>query len=180
MSPGTSETTSIDPADLARGLAAGLLGGLAGTLAMTGVQALWSAASGALAPRGGRGHRGGRRESKPATARVAQAIAGAATGRRLSRRAESIAANGVHYGFGTLMGGLYGALADAVPAVTLGRGAAFGAALMLGGDEGGVPALGLSEPPSEIPASTHAYALVSHLIYGLTAEAVRSAVRSRL
>ena len=46
-----------------------------------------------------------------------------------------------------------------------------------GADKVAVPALGLSEPPTEIPMTTHAYALSSHLVYGLTADLVRRAVR---
>jgi hypothetical protein len=43
-----------------------------------------------------------------------------------------------------------------------------------------LPALGLSKPTTEYPLSTHAYALASHLVYGLTTEIVRGAVRGAL
>jgi putative membrane protein len=44
-------------------------------------------------------------------------------------------------------------------------------------DETAVPVLGLSKPPTDYPASTHVYALASHLVYGLTAELVRRSLR---
>jgi len=40
--------------------------------------------------------------------------------------------------------------------------------------------LGLKKPPTEYPLSEHAYALASHLVYGLTTEMVRGAVRNVL
>jgi hypothetical protein len=43
-----------------------------------------------------------------------------------------------------------------------------------------VPAAGLSRKPSEYPASIHTYAFASHLVYGLTTEIVRRAVRKAL
>jgi uncharacterized membrane protein YagU involved in acid resistance len=64
--------------------------------------------------------------------------------------------------------------------VTAGAGSAYGAAVWLVGDEAVVPLLGLSKPPSQYPASTHAYALASHLVYGLTLEGGRRAVRALL
>jgi hypothetical protein len=40
-----------------------------------------------------------------------------------------------------------------------------------------VPLLGLAKGPTEYPVSTHAYALASHLVYGMTAEMSRRALR---
>ena len=54
----------------------------------------------------------------------------------------------------------------------------FGATVWLAADDITLPAVGLAEWPTEYPLSTHAYALASHLVYGLTTEAVRRAVRS--
>ena len=44
-------------------------------------------------------------------------------------------------------------------------------------DEVAVPALGFGPPPLETPASTHASALASHAVYGLTTDLVRRALR---
>lgn len=56
------------------------------------------------------------------------------------------------------------------PQVTVGVGLPFGAAFWLVVDEGAVPLLGLSKGPRACPLSTHAYALSSHFVFGLTAE----------
>ena len=56
----------------------------------------------------------------------------------------------------------------------------FGAAFWMVVDEGALPLLGLAKGPTAYPSSTHAYALASHLVFGLTAEVVRSSVRRAL
>ncbi len=78
------------------------------------------------------------------------------------------------------MGGLYGATAELVPCVTTGMGLPYGALVWITADEGVVPALGLSKSPAEYTLSIHAYALASHLVYGLTTEIVRGALRRAL
>ncbi len=52
----------------------------------------------------------------------------------------------------------------------------FGAAVWLVADDAVVPALGFSKAVTEYPLSTHAYALSSHLVYGLTTDVVRRLV----
>jgi len=66
------------------------------------------------------------------------------------------------------------------PKVTTGAELPFGAAVWLVADEVAVPAFGLSKPPWKIPLSTHAKALVSHFVYGLTTDAVGRVVRRAL
>ena len=79
----------------------------------------------------------------------------------------------VHYAFGATMGAVYGGLSAVLPETSLGFGTAFGTALFAVADEIAVPALGLSKPPTETPASSHVMALASHLVWGSTTEAVR-------
>jgi hypothetical protein len=55
---------------------------------------------------------------------------------------------------------------------------AFGAALWVAADEHMVLKLGLRENEPPFPSTMHAYALASHLVYGLTLETVRRLVRS--
>ena len=75
---------------------------------------------------------------------------------------------------------LYGGLvAEIVPQTTAGAGTLFGAGLARA-DEGVTPLLGLSKSASEYPLSVHAAAFASHIVYGLTAEGVRRAVRKVL
>ena len=100
--------------------------------------------------------------------------------RKLKKSEKESAANAVHYIFGTTVGAVYGIAAEAAPITGAGYGLPFGTALFLGADEIAVPALGLSEPPTDIPMSTHAYGFASHLVYGLTADLVRRGVRKVL
>jgi hypothetical protein len=69
-------------------------------------------------------------------------------------------------------------MAELAPQVTTGAGIPFGGRLLgQWQDETAVPLLGLAKGPTGYPLSTHAYALASHLVYGLTAELSRRAVR---
>jgi len=45
-------------------------------------------------------------------------------------------------------------------------------------DEVAVPAAGLSKPPTDFPAATHAYALASHGVFGGVAETTRRLLRA--
>lgn len=84
----------------------------------------------------------------------------------------------VHYVYGAVLGGIYGLLAELSPAFSKGVGTGYAAAVWLIGDEIAVPKLGLSKPPTAYPVSIHAKSLASHLVYGVTADAVRRAVRA--
>jgi putative membrane protein len=99
---------------------------------------------------------------------------------KLTKEEKEYAGPAVHYAVGTGSAAVYGAAAELYPSVTAGAGMPFGAAVWLVVDEGAVPALGLSKTPLEYPASTHIYALASHLVYGLSAEFVRRTVRQAL
>ena len=81
---------------------------------------------------------------------------------------------------GATSGAVYGMAVEIRPKVTTGAELPFGAAVWLVADEVAVPAFGLSKPPWKIPLSTHAKALVSHFVYGLTTDAVRRVVRRAL
>jgi putative membrane protein len=116
-------------------------------------------------------------EQDDTTVRAASAISEGLFDHKLTESEKKIAGSAVHYSLGTGVGGLYGAVAELAPEITAGAGLPFGAAFWLVVDEGAVPSLGLSKGPSEYPVSTHAYALTSHFVYGLTAELVRRAVR---
>ena len=113
-----------------------------------------------------------------ATVKTANVISESVFRHRLKESEKKPAGAAVHYAFGTATGGLYGAAAEIAPEVTSGFGLPFGLAFWLVADEGVVPLLGLSKGPTEYPVSTHAYALASHLVYGLTAEVTRRAVRN--
>jgi hypothetical protein len=74
----------------------------------------------------------------------------------------------VHWGYGILQGGLYGAWnAGNGRRPTLKSGAAFGTGLWLLGDELIVPALGLQEGPTAVAPNAHLNRWGAHLAYGL-------------
>jgi putative membrane protein len=99
--------------------------------------------------------------------------------RQLTREELAVAAPLVHYAFGAGMGGIYGGLAEVLPAVRVCAGAGYATAVWIGGDEVAVPMLGLSDPDAEYPIELHAQAFASHIVYGVTMELVRRALRSR-
>ena len=112
--------------------------------------------------------------------RLANAVSVGLTGRELTKEEKDLGGTAFHYAFGASMGAVYGAAADVLPAVTVGAGVPYGALIWLGADEGVVPLIGLSKTPEKYPASVHASALAAHLVYGLSLEMTRKAVRKLL
>jgi hypothetical protein len=178
--------------DVWKGLAAGLLGGLVASWTMDRFQDVWlklserdgKSQSERSAQResgtGSTGQQQPNEEQDDTTVKAASAISEGIFGHQLTKSEKKIAGPAVHYTLGTAVGGLYGAAAELAPNVTAGAGLPFGAAFWLVVDETAVPLLRLSKGPTEYPLSTHVYALMSHLVYGLTAEIVRRAVRDVL
>lgn len=119
-------------------------------------------------------------EKDDAAERLANAIAVGVSGRALTEHEKEVVGTAFHYAMGAASGVLYGACAEIIPAVKIGAGLPFGAAVWLIADEGIVPAAGLSKSATEYPLAIHAYALTSHLVFGLTTELVRRTVRKAL
>ena len=182
--------------DVLKGLAAGVVGGLVASVVMNGFQALLSRqlageerSHGAQSlqqgtPQQGLGHEleaeGKDEPEDDATERLANAISVALFEHELTEQEKELAGTVLHYAMGTTSGALYGAVAEVVPAATAGAGVPYGLAVWLVADEGIVPAAGLSKSPAEYPLWIHAYSLSSHLVFGLTTELVRRAVRKVL
>jgi len=182
--------------DVLKGLAAGVVGGLVASAVMNQFQALWSRLAegevrshGAQSLQQGTPRQGVGRELQAegkdeaeddAPERLANAISVGVFDRQLTDREKDAAGTAFHYAMGTTSGALYGAVAEIVPGVKAGAGMPFGAVVWLAVDEGLVPAAGLSKSSEEYPLSIHAYAFASHLVYGLTTELVRRAVRKAL
>lgn len=171
-----------------KGMVAGLAGGLVASWTMNQFQAAWTRiAEGADKPHGAQsmkpsdGSQGEQgqdsQDDENATVKAAEAISEAVFDHELQESEKEPAGAAVHYAFGTLSGGMYGALAELTPQVTTAAGLPFGAGFWLLADEISVPLLGLAKGPTEYPISTHAYSLASHLVYGLTAEMSRRALR---
>jgi uncharacterized membrane protein YagU involved in acid resistance len=141
---------------------------------MNGFQLLWSA----FAPRR-EPPRDSASTEDDTTVKAASALSRTLFRHRLSPDEKRIGGSLVHYAFGGAMGALYGSLAERHPRVTAGYGAPFGVVFWLVADEMAVPALGLSRPATSYPASVHLYALLSHLVFGASAEGTRRFLRSR-
>ncbi len=111
------------------------------------------------------------------TMNAADAVVNAATGgEHLSYEARSKGGHIVHYTFGALMGGLYGALSAYSDRTTTGFGTAFGLALFAAGDMAAVPALQLAPSRLDQPAAAQATPLAAHLVYGASTDLVRRAI----
>ena len=180
-----------DNGSIWKGIVAGLAGGLVASWTMNQFQAAWTRLAensekphGAQSMQPAQGSNGDQKqdvqEQDDATVVAAKAISEGVFGHELQESEKKPAGAAVHYAFGTVSGGLYGALAELVPQVTTATGVPFGAAFWLIADEVSVPLLGLSKGPTEYPVSTHVYSLASHLVYGATAELGRRAVRQIL
>ncbi|MGE3541158.1 MAG: DUF1440 domain-containing protein [Candidatus Tectimicrobiota bacterium] len=172
--------------DLWKGSLAGSLGGLVACWAMNQWLALWqrivardtpSPHGRPVAGQGGQLAREGPDARRPPTMHAAAALAQkfclAVPPERTQQRLGQL----LHYTFGTLTGALYGTLAEARPQLRTGSGVPFGLTVWLLADEVAVPLLGLSQPPTRQERSVHAYALVSHCVYGLATECTRRLVR---
>jgi hypothetical protein len=115
-------------------------------------------------------------DMEPATYRAAEAAAHA-LGASIPEDRKRMAAEVVHYATGAVWGALFGVVAPRVPVPAIVAGAAWGTLVWLLNDELFVPALGLSRPAARYPASTHAKAFASHLVYGAATDAGYRALR---
>jgi putative membrane protein len=163
-----------------RGILAGMAGGLAATWVMNQFMAgpgqkLQHAVQSDEENREQQAHSSEPREG--ATMKAVVAIVHTTTGNHLSRAEEENGGPIVHYAFGALAGGFYGALAEYSSTVTSGFGTSFGGTLFRTADSLAVPALNLA--PSQ-PASAQASPFAAHIVYGATTEFVRRILRSLL
>jgi len=177
-------------ARLVRGMAAGLLAGLAASWVMNQFAELQPVhpphGNGGRPKRKGRARPSKQQSAKPdaaeddATGKTAVAISRKVFHHDLSPREKQIAGPLVHYGYGSLIGAVYGGLAELLPFVSAGLGLPFAFVLWLLGDEVAVPALGLAKPPMHYPPAVHADALSAHFMYGLTVDLLRRVLRHLL
>jgi putative membrane protein len=149
-----------------KGLVAGLAGGLAASYVMNQFQAVVNK----VGPRR-------KQAGENATEKVAVRLSEGVFKHRLTGDQKKWAGPAVHYTYGALVGGLYGALAERAKPLRARAGVPYGAALCMLGGEVAVPLLRLSTKPTQYPASTHALALASHAVYGTTTDLVRRLVR---
>jgi putative membrane protein len=147
-----------------KGLLAGVAGGLAGSAAKLIAEKL-------VPPR--------TQGQTPPPVLVVERVAHA-VGEEPDGSAKSAAAQGIHWGFGTMIGGVYGVAAELSPRVTSWQGSVFGLTVNRLAHNGLLPGLDLVEPVPQQPAQERVSEWVSHVIYGVTTEVVRRAVRRRL
>jgi putative membrane protein len=140
---------------------AGAIGGLAGSAAKAAAESLYPP----------------RIEGQPEPPVV---LAEKVIGHRLNPQQKKRVSLVVHYVFGTLTGGIYGALAQHQRWITSGGGSLFTAGLLLATHESALPALGLSAPPSRQVPREQASEAVTHLVYGITVECLRKWTRPAL
>jgi putative membrane protein len=143
---------------LAKGFLAGAIGGLVGAAAKAAGEALYPPRTQGQIP-------------PPAV------LINRMSARPLSETEEEVSVQAIHWGFGALAGGLYGALAEYQPVVTGRLGANFGLTLCGITHASALPMMGLTESPENQPAREHASELVTHAIYGITTEVVRRIAR---
>lgn len=164
----------IDAGEVVKGAVAGLIEGLVASFVMSEFQTLLSK----LAEEEKKPKK--KKEDEPANVKTAEAISENVFDHQLMKSEKEPAGIAVHYAMGATSGLIYGIAAEVASVTTVGLGLPFGAAVWLVADDIVVPALGLAKPATEYPLSTHAYALSSHLVYGLTTDLVRQGVRKLL
>ena len=122
-----------------------------------------------------------RREGEPSTEAAGRIAYRLITGvEPRSRETLQALSTAVHYGFGLVMGGLFGAIRGPAAPPDPVAGLAFGAALWLGAHELVVPLVGLGDGPTAEPIAMHAHELGGHLAYGLATAAATQALRRLL
>lgn len=190
-----SNTEDKDEADrhLVKGFFAGLIGGVVAAIAMNQFQKALSVeltgekrSHGAQSLQKGAPHHGAGRmleerglesEDDDSAERLAQTVSVGLFEHALTESEKDKAGTAFHYGYSVFMAAIYGTAAEIWPTVTVGRGMPYGALIWVGADEIVVPALGLSKSAGKYSPAILTAALLSHLVYGLTAEVVRSKVR---
>jgi putative membrane protein len=114
---------------------------------------------------------------EPGSMQAASAIAEPVLGRELTEREKDIGGPVMHYVFGATVGALYGAAAEFDRLPTRGAGLPYGTSVWLIADEIGMHAAGFATRPADYPLSRHVATLSTHLVFGVTVEAVRRMLR---
>lgn len=117
----------------------------------------------------------------PATENAADLVTKLASGRPVPEPQKAKAGRLVHYATGATLGVVYAtAAASRLRGFTAGFGLLYGLVVSLVLDEGLVPALRLSPPPTETSVTGHMDGLAAHAVFGVTLEATRLALDKML
>lgn len=172
---GTEQSTATarqeEGARIAKGLLAGAAGGLLGAWAMIRFAEAWGRVAGTESTRLGT------QEEMDVASNVVDIVTRRVLHSKLRRPQRARAAEGFHCAFGTLVGAAYGVLAELAPAATTGAGAPFGALEWLVGIKLTLPKAGLLKERGKYPKQERVQTFAAHVVYGLTAELVRSSLR---
>lgn len=157
-------------ADVGKGIMAGVIGGLVGSMALRAWMTLMSQVQKdtIIPDQNGPAHQ------------VAAIVAYQFTGEQLSGSRRLLAGEAVHYAFGAVTGGIYGALAEYQPWTTGAAGTLFGTGVFLAADESSMPLLGLVPPPWTESKAAQLDHWVAHLIFGAVTEVSRRSLRRTL
>lgn len=161
-----------------RGAIAGAVGGAAGSYTMELFQTWWNDLEKRNAPKPpAQAGAADKNEEEPATVKVADRAAKKVLDTGVPEELKPAAGEAVHYAMGATTGAIYGFVAEILPPARAFNGMLMGAIVWWTADNMAVPAQKLGKKPEQVPPSMHAYALASHLVYGVTTELVRSVVR---
>ncbi len=153
--------------NVGKGMLAGAIAGLVGSIVLRG----WTGFAGRL-------HGGtGKPDTNGPAHRVGALAVAKVTGKPLTNAGRLAVGEMVHYTFGTVVGAVYGGLAEALPWTTAGAGLLFGTGVFVAADESSMPMLGLVKPPWEERPGEQAEHLAAHLVFGVATELTRRGVR---
>ncbi len=107
------------------------------------------------------------KEGEGSTEAIGRLAYEAVANKEPTKKTRATLSNTVHWSYGLLNGGLYGAMRGGSGLLDIPGGLAFGAGLWLFGSELAIPLLGLSEGPTTQSLASHAYGLGAHFAYGL-------------
>jgi len=170
--------------DTFKGAMAGLIAGLVGTYFMSEYQGLWSKWVNGAEPNTPGGRHDARdweekNEGDNANQQAAQAVARHTVGRELTDDELEVAAPLMHYAFGGAISAAYGIFAEHTRWARGGAGAGYGTVVWAGADEIAMPLIGWSNP-QRFPLESHLQSFTAHLVFGVTTEMTRRAVRRLL
>ncbi len=107
-------------------------------------------------------------KGEPSTVAIGQIFYQLFAGKKAeSKETKTTLSNVVHYGYGMMVGGLYGVTRETTKVGDIPGGLGWGTGLWLFGSELAIPMLGLSAGPTTQSAASHVYGLGAHFVYGL-------------
>ncbi|MGI4829093.1 MAG: DUF1440 domain-containing protein [Janthinobacterium lividum] len=168
-----------------RGFVAGAAGGAMGTVALNFFQKGSIEATRAVEANVGNGETYTKQQEnlldtfEQAHVRTAETVA-SAVGTHIPPNSSETTALITEFAFGILCAGVYGALAEYVPAVTAGFGTVYGAALFTGASEAVLPAIKFVPPPTDRTPVQHLGGLAGNVVYGAVTEGIRILFRNAL